>query len=300
MQTSERGKVFIAAHEGIVLRAYRDVAGVWTIGVGHTARAGGIRPKAGMTITREQALAQLEQDLRRFERRVEKTGAFKVQHAFDGAVSFDFNTGSIHRATWVRKWRKGLFASAEMSLMLWVKAGGRTWPGLMTRRKAEADLIFRGNYGAHAGQAVDTARHEAVSSPPAEPSAEVREAQEILTTKGFNPGAIDGWMGKKTRAAVIAYQRAHPDLANDGVLGPATLAQLRRDAAAVRNTAIRGGGGGGIGALVTGAGSLFAGLPWNWIAAGVLVVALAYFAWSYRDVIQRRVNTALGRTVEVE
>ncbi|WP_319771959.1 lysozyme [Breoghania sp.] len=106
MQTSERGGI-VAAHEGIVLRAYRDVAGVWTIGAGHTTPAGGIRPKAGMTIIREQALAQLEQDLRRFERRVKATGAFKAEHAFDGAVSFDFNTGRIHNASWIAHYRKG-------------------------------------------------------------------------------------------------------------------------------------------------------------------------------------------------
>ena len=35
MKTSEEGVAFIAAQEGVVTRAYRDAAGVWTIGVGH-------------------------------------------------------------------------------------------------------------------------------------------------------------------------------------------------------------------------------------------------------------------------
>ena len=40
MRTSERGVGFVAAHEGVVLRAYRDPVGIWTIGVGHTGAAG--------------------------------------------------------------------------------------------------------------------------------------------------------------------------------------------------------------------------------------------------------------------
>jgi lysozyme len=40
MNTSEEGVAFIAAQEGLVTRAYRDAAGIWTIGVGHTAAAG--------------------------------------------------------------------------------------------------------------------------------------------------------------------------------------------------------------------------------------------------------------------
>lgn len=39
MQTSPKGRAFIAEHEGVVLKTYRCPAGVLTIGVGHTARA---------------------------------------------------------------------------------------------------------------------------------------------------------------------------------------------------------------------------------------------------------------------
>lgn len=65
------------------------------------------------------------------------------------------------------------------------------------------------------------------AKPSTKPDPVVKEAQELLTSRGFNPGAIDGWMGKKTKAALLAYQQAHPHLVNDGILGPATLAQLR-------------------------------------------------------------------------
>ena len=71
MKTSERGVAFIAAQEGVVTRAYRDVAGVWTIGIGHTAAAGPPKPVAGMTISRADAFRILADDLGRvFEPRV--------------------------------------------------------------------------------------------------------------------------------------------------------------------------------------------------------------------------------------
>lgn len=295
LKTSERGEKFIADHEGIVLRAYKDVAGVWTIGVGHTARAGGLKPKAGMKITRAEAMDQLAQDLRKFEKRVNALGCFVAQAPFDGAVSFDFNTGSITKATWVKKYARGDMAGAAKSIMAWVKAGGRTVQGLVRRRKAERDLIFYGNYGSTFDAAPEGIQRTATDAPaPGKgPDPVVKEAQEILTAKGFNPGAIDGWMGQKTKAAVLAYQKAHPDLTNDGILGPATLSQLRRDAQAVKDSMTKGGGS----VVGSGAVAWFSGFPWQWVVIGVLVAVIVYFGWRYRDVIMRRVNTMLGREV---
>ena len=45
MTVSRRGVLEIAEHEGIVLGPYRDSAGVWTYGVGHTAGAGAARSR---------------------------------------------------------------------------------------------------------------------------------------------------------------------------------------------------------------------------------------------------------------
>ena len=286
MQTSERGKAFVAAHEGIVLRAYRDVAGVWTIGVGHTARAGGIRPKAGMTITREQALAQLEQDLRRFERRVEATGAFKAEHAFDGAVSFDFNTGRIHNASWVAHYRKGQPERAETSLMQWIKAGGRTWPGLKRRRAAEADLIFRGRYAGKRGDAADVDGGHAAPNT----AEEISTLQRQLHTLKIYRGAIDGIAGPLTIAAIRTFQAAHPQLSVDGIAGPATRAALAR-ALKARQASLQATGG----AVCSGGAAVVASTEadvtsafdlWFLVLGGALVVALLVailIAWRYRD-----------------
>ncbi len=148
MDTSARGIDFLIRHEGVRLRAYQDTAGVWTIGVGHTAASGPPKPVRGMAITADQAKSILAHDLAKFEDRVERALPGVPQTVFDGAVSFDFNTGAIHRASWVTKFKAGKFRESEVALKLWCKSSGRVVKGLVNRRADEADLIFRGKYGA--------------------------------------------------------------------------------------------------------------------------------------------------------
>lgn len=54
----------------------------------------------------------------------------------------------------------------------------------------------------------------------------VVELQTLLAKAGFSPGTIDGDFGAKTKAAVLAFQRAR-GLVADGIVGPNTWAALR-------------------------------------------------------------------------
>jgi len=299
MNTSEKGRAFIRAHEGDVLTCYLDPVGIPTIGVGFTNRTptvtamlGRLRP--GVTkITREQSDRVFREVLAKdFEPAVQRGMPGAMQHEFDCGASVSWNLGvGAMRWQWAKLWRSGQKrAAAEYLGSNYNTAAGRRLPGLVRRRREEALLLSTGIYtGIDApgrAQPEGVPRRE-TPSPPAQPDPMVKEAQDILREKGFDPGESDGWMGPKTKAAIEAYQSMHPHLIVDGILGPATIAQLRRDAQALRDATTKGGG------LTSGATilSYLAGLPWGWIAIGVVVLAAGYFAWRYRDVIRRRWNT---------
>ncbi|MQW43506.1 glycoside hydrolase family protein [Sinorhizobium meliloti] len=298
--TSPRGRAFMRGHEGNPLTCYLDPVGVPTIGTGFTMRSAAVRralARLGITklvpgktkITAEQSDAIFAAVLaEEFEPAVlASSSANRKQHQMDAAVSAVYNLGvGAMQWTWADLWRAGDVKGAAAYLgNHYNTADGKKLPGLVRRRKEEAELFLSGRY------AMGGAVKEAQPKPPRKPDAVVKEAQEILSNKGFNPGAIDGWMGEKTRDAIIAYQKAHPHLEADGILGPATLSQLRRDAKALRDAAAKGAGS----AVGSGALAFMAGLPWAWIALGVAALAVGYAAYRYRDVIARRWNSWRGK-----
>jgi lysozyme len=144
MKVSTRGLAEIASHEGIVTSRYKDSVGVWTLGIGHTASAGSPDPE---TNKREYTIPEImgifARDIAKFETRVRKAFTRELSQAqFDAAVSFDFNTGGIHRASWVDHFNAGRDAQAKKAFMNWSKPRE-----IIPRRKAERDLFFTGKYG---------------------------------------------------------------------------------------------------------------------------------------------------------
>ena len=53
----------------------------------------------------------------------------------------------------------------------------------------------------------------------------VRKLQELLNAKGYTCGSVDGIFGSKTKAAVLAFQKAN-GLGVDGIVGPLTWGKL--------------------------------------------------------------------------
>ena len=60
------GLKLVQQWEGLKLTAYKDVAGIWTIGYGHTSAAGAPLVKPGMTVTKLAASHILQADLAKF------------------------------------------------------------------------------------------------------------------------------------------------------------------------------------------------------------------------------------------
>ena len=148
-RTSSPGIAAIAAHEGIVPGPYLDDVGVWTWGIGHTAAAGAPDPTvmprgmpADLDATVAEAFSVFARDLTKFEARVRQAITVPLaQHEFDAAVSFDFNTGRIDNADWVRSLNRGDRATAAREIMNFKKP-----VSVIPRRAAEQRLFRDGIY----------------------------------------------------------------------------------------------------------------------------------------------------------
>ncbi|WP_299347197.1 peptidoglycan-binding protein, partial [uncultured Maritalea sp.] len=286
MNTSQQGQEVILGNEGMVMTCYLDPVGVPTIFAGITMRSRVAREyfKNGMVpgktkITYAEGMKLFKALLSEiYEPPTAKGMPGANQHEFDAGVDNCYNMGpGTFGWKWAQLWRAGKKREAAKYLEThYHKAKGRVLPGLVRRRKETAQILLHGIYPKHAGEG---ASRKVRAKPTSKPDPVIQEAQELLTSRGFNPGAIDGWMGKKTKVALLAYQQAHPHLVNDGILGAATIAQLRRDgqmAGQVAKDAVTKGGGGSI---IGGALAFTTGLPWGWIVAAIVVGAIGWGLW---------------------
>ena len=145
MKVSERGIELLKTFEGLELEAYQDIAGVWTIGYGHTGQD--VQP--GMRITEREAEALLRRDLRSRESAVERLSNPPLnQNEFDALVSFVYNVGenAFGRSTARKRLNRGDRLGAADALTWWNKAtvSGvlREVMGLTRRRAAEKALFL--------------------------------------------------------------------------------------------------------------------------------------------------------------
>lgn len=132
--------------EGLRLDAYRDVAGVWTIGYGHT----GPDVVPGMRITEAKAEALLASDLARFEGGVRALlGRQATARQLGAFVSLAYNIGlaGLASSTALARHDDGAPPGAVAEAITWwdkATVGGalRALPGLRRRREAEAALYL--------------------------------------------------------------------------------------------------------------------------------------------------------------
>lgn len=134
----------ILAHEAIVREAYRDGGDVWAWGVGVTDSSGHThvqryqdRPQTlrwclevYLRVLRENYMPAVEDCFR---------GHPLSESQFGAALSFQYNTGGLSEASWVREWKQGDDEAARASFMKWCKP-----PQIVHRRSRECALFFDG------------------------------------------------------------------------------------------------------------------------------------------------------------
>ena len=135
---NKSGLNLIKKYEGCRLTSYICPAGVLTIGYGHTGKD----VKPNQTISKKKAINLLKKDLARFERHVQSYNYIYewTDNEFSALVSFAFNIGNIDQLTAYGKRTRSQIRSA---MLKYVKANGKTLPGLVKRRKAELKLFNR-------------------------------------------------------------------------------------------------------------------------------------------------------------
>lgn len=135
----------IRRFEGCRLRAYRDVAGIWTIGWGETLD---VHP--GMVWTRRKADAQLRARAALFMLAVlRRCPALHLEPprrlAACTSLAYNIGVGAFGASSVCRRLMNGDVAGAGDSFLLWNKAGGRVVAGLARRRRAERALYLSGD-----------------------------------------------------------------------------------------------------------------------------------------------------------
>lgn len=144
MHMTEEGLALIRRFEGFRAQAYRCPAGIWTIGYGHTSNAGPPRVSPGMEMSEAEARRVLAADVERFAAEVRAALTREVSpQQFSALVSFAFNVGTaaFRTSSVLRAVNAGDFGAVPGRLGLWVKAMGKTLPGLVRRRAAEAQMF---------------------------------------------------------------------------------------------------------------------------------------------------------------
>lgn len=139
-RTNAAGIALLKHFEGCELVAYQDVAGIWTIGYGHTGA--GVGP--GVKITQEYADQLLAEDLNQTELTVQRQVQVLLNpNQFSALVCFVYNVGdtAFKESTLLKFINAKDFDNAALQFDRWVYAGGRVVQGLVNRRAAEKALF---------------------------------------------------------------------------------------------------------------------------------------------------------------
>lgn len=141
MKTSENGLELIKNFEGLRTEAYICSAGLKTIGYGHVLAANDNRSQ----ISIQEAENLFAFDIKLTEFAVLRNIKVELkQNQFDALVSFTFNVGpaALQRSTLRQKVNRSEHEEAKEEFLRWIYAGGKVIPGLVKRRRVEAEMFL--------------------------------------------------------------------------------------------------------------------------------------------------------------
>lgn len=142
MNHSQQACALVREFEGCRLVAYKDSAGILTLGYGHTEGV-----TENQVCTEEQADAWLDEDLKVADACVNRLVHVKLnQNQFDALVDFVYNVGggNFQNSSLLKFLNLGQSLMAANEFGKWVHdAHGNVEPGLVRRRAAEKALFLK-------------------------------------------------------------------------------------------------------------------------------------------------------------
>ena len=138
----EAAKKIVVMFEGCSLEPYEDVAGNWTVGVGHLIP----KDQPIRAISQQEAddllvvdLASASDDVRRY------VTVPLNDNQLSALISFTFNLGgpALKGSTLLKKLNAGDYFGASQEFPKWSNAGGVRVQGLLRRRLAEQALFIK-------------------------------------------------------------------------------------------------------------------------------------------------------------
>jgi lysozyme len=140
--TSRAGRNMIESFEGRRNKAYRDVGGVYTCGIGCT----GPDINADTVWTDDEVEEYFSAALRRVEVGVNRLATVPLsQNQFDSLVSLAFNVGlqNFKTSTLLRLLNRGEYRLAAAEFGRWIHVSGAVLPALVRRRRREAEMFLQ-------------------------------------------------------------------------------------------------------------------------------------------------------------
>ena len=140
MKPSQACIDFIKSFEGFRAKAYMDLAGIPTVGYGHTEYV-----DLGDEVTEEEACELLRQDVQEAADAIDDLVDVELtQGQYDALTSFVFNLGrtAFQNSTLLKMINQGKSAKeCGPQFDRWIKAGGKIIAGLVRRRAAERKMF---------------------------------------------------------------------------------------------------------------------------------------------------------------
>ncbi len=119
MKADKDCEALVKHFENCVLIPYKDIAGIWTVGIGRQIDAV-TATKLSKGIDQKTADDWFTQDLQRFASNVTKLVKVALtQGQFNALVSFDYNTGALANSTLLKLTNSMQYTKAALEFIKW-------------------------------------------------------------------------------------------------------------------------------------------------------------------------------------